>query len=271
MSLRFKEEGHIYESDDGIKWTGVTSFVGMFKKKFDPKTSSEKSSRNKNSKWYGLTPKRIREIWEKETNRAIDLGNWYHDQRESDMLELKTLERDGVSVPIFKPCIEDGVKIAPDQKLVDGIYPEHFVYLKSVGICGQADRVEIVNGKINIIDYKTNKEIKEKGYVNWEGLSEKMFNPINHLDNCNLIHYNLQLSIYAYIIKKHNPKLNIGDLVIQHVKFESDGDDDYGYPITRLVNGEPVIKEIKMYNLPYLKQEVINMINWLKDKKTLNI
>ena len=162
MSLRFKEEGHIYESDDGIKWTGVTSFVGMFKKRFDPKTSSEKSSRNKKSKWYGLTPKRIREIWEKETNRAIDLGNWYHDQRESDMLELKTLERDGVSIPIFKPCIEDGVKIAPDQKLVDGIYPEHFVYLKSAGLCGQADRVEIVNGKINIIDYKTNKKSKKR-------------------------------------------------------------------------------------------------------------
>ena len=183
------------------------------------------------------------------------------------MLELKTLERDGVSVPIFKPCIEEGVKVAPDQKLVDGIYPEHFVYLKSAGLCGQADRVEIVNGKINIIDYKTNKEIKEKGYVNWEGISDKMFNPISHLDNCNLIHYNLQLSIYAYIIKKHNPKLKIGDLVIQHVKFESDGDDEYGYPITRLVNGDPVIKEIKMYNLPYLKDEVRSMIMWLKDRQ----
>tara|TARA_Y100000592_G_scaffold73042_1_gene113668 strand:- start:611 stop:1420 length:810 start_codon:yes stop_codon:yes gene_type:complete len=267
MSLRFKEEGHIYESDDGILWTGVTSFVGMFKKKFDPKKISEKSAKNKRSKWYGLTPKRIREIWENETKRAVDLGNWYHNERESDMLEFKTLERDGVSVPIFKPCIEEGVKIAPKQKLVDGIYPEHFVYLKSAGLCGQADRVEIVNGKINIIDYKTNKEIKEKSYVNWEGISDKMFNPISHLDNCNLIHYNLQLSIYAYIIKKHNPKLKIGNLVIQHVKFESEGEDEYGYPITKLSNGNPVIKDIKMYNLPYLKDEVLSMIMWLKDKQ----
>ena len=27
----------------------------------------------------------------------------------------------------------------------------------------------------------------------------------------------LQLSLYAYIIKKHNPKLKIGKLQIQHV------------------------------------------------------
>ena len=28
-----------------------------------------------------------------------------------------------------------------------------------------------------------------------------MYNPISHLDDCNLNHYNLQLSIYMYIIK----------------------------------------------------------------------
>ena len=55
-----------------------------------------------------------------------------------------------------------GTKIAPDQKLSNGVYPEHFVYLKSLGICGQADLVTIVNGKINIIDYKTNVKISFK-------------------------------------------------------------------------------------------------------------
>ena len=36
------------------------------------------------------------------------------------------------------------------------------VYLKSARLCGQADLVEIVNGYINITDYKTNKEIKRE-------------------------------------------------------------------------------------------------------------
>lgn len=270
MAIIFKEEGHVYEStdQDKINWTSVTSFIGMFKPKFDAKAQAKKSANNKRSKWYGMTEKEILQAWDNETQRAIGLGNWYHNQRESDMLDFKTIERHGVEVPIIKPIIdEQGTKIAPEQKLKDGVYPEHLVYLKSIGLCGQADLVEIVNGYINITDYKTNKEIKEKGFTNWEGITSKLYNPVSHLDDCNLNHYNLQLSIYAYIIKKHNPKLKIGKLTVQHVKFKQVGTDKNGYPINERVNGEPVIEEVKMYNLPYLKDEVRNLIMWYKDNK----
>ena len=269
MAISFKEEGHIYQSTDGedIKWLSVTSFIGMFKPKFDQLSQAKKSAKNKHSKWYGMDPAEIVKAWEAETDRAIKLGNWYHSQREADILDFKTIERDGIEIPIIKPVIEDGVKIAPNQKLTDGMYPEHLVYLKSAGLCGQADLVEIIYGTINITDYKTNKEIKESGFTNWEGITSKMYHPISHLDDCNLNHYNLQLSIYAYIIKKHNPTFNIGRLTIQHVKFKQIGTDSKGYPINEHVNGEPVIEDIKMYNLPYLKDEVTSLIMWLKDKK----
>lgn len=268
MAVIFKEEGHVYESNDheNINWTSVTSFIGMFKPKFDAKAQAKKSAKNKKSKWYGMTEKEILTAWENETQRAIKLGNFYHNQREADILDFETIERDGFELPIVKPVIsENGTKIAPNQKLQDGVYPEHFVYLKSLGICGQADLVEIVDGYINITDYKTNKEIKEKGFTNWEGITSKMFNPVNNLDDCNLNHYSLQLSIYAYIIKKHNPKLKIGKLVIQHVKFKQVGEDKHGYPINEHVNGEPVLDEIKMYEVPYLKQEIASLILWRKD------
>ena len=268
MAVIFKEEGHVYESNDQekIDWTSVTSFIGKFKPKFDATGQAKKSAKNKRSKWYGMTEKEILAAWESETQRAIGLGNWYHNQREADMLDFKTIERHGVEVPIIKPLVNDeGVKTAPEQKLKDGVYPEHFVYLKSTQLCGQADLVEVVNGYINITDYKTNKEIKEKGFTNWEGITSKMYNPVSHLDDCNLNHYNLQLSIYAYIIKKHNPKLKIGDLVVQHVKFKQVGADKNGYPINEHVDGEPVIEEIKMYNLPYLKDEVGTLMMWHKD------
>ena len=42
-------------------------------------------------------------------------------------------------------------------------------------------------------------------------------------------------------------------------------DDKYGYPINKVENGEPIIEDIKMYNLPYLKDEVTSLIMWLKD------
>jgi hypothetical protein len=273
MAVVFKEDGHIYQSldenleKDKINWTSVTSFIAKFKPKFDKEAVAKKSCKNKRSKWYGLKPKEVINIWEKESQRAIDLGNWYHNQRESDMLDFKTIEREGVEIPIIKPIVDsNGVKIAPNQKLEPGVYPEHFAYLKSACICGQADLVEIVNGKVNITDYKTNKEIKEKGFVNWEGITSKMFKPLTHLDDCNLNHYNIQLSLYMYIILKHNPKLKPGKLTIQHVSFEKEKDDKNGYPINKYdSNGEPIIKEIKMYNLPYLKDEVRSLIMWIKD------
>tara|TARA_R110000765_G_scaffold357274_1_gene447375 strand:+ start:2314 stop:3147 length:834 start_codon:yes stop_codon:yes gene_type:complete len=273
MAVIFKEDGHVYESldenldKDKINWTSVTSFIGKFKPKFDRDKQAKKSSKNKRSKWYGMTPNEIKKAWDNETQRAIGLGNWYHNQREENLCEFKSIEREGVIVPIIRPIIDKaGIKIAPGQKLSDGVYPEHFVYLKSLSLCGQADLVSIVNGNINILDYKTNKEIKEKGFTNWEGITSKMFNPVNNLDECNLSHYNLQMSLYAYIIKKHNPKLKIGKLQIQHVSFEKEGENEFGYPITKYNDqNEPIIKKIKMYNLPYLKDEIDSLVMWLKD------
>ena len=272
MAVIFREEDHSYTSidenleKDNITWTSVTTLVGKFKPKFDSKAQSKKSVKNKKSKWFGLTPEEVRDIWENETKRAIKLGNWYHNQREEGILDFKTIEREGVEVPIIRPIMDaNGIKIAPEQKMEPGVYPEHFAYLKSAAICGQADLVTVVNNKINIIDYKTNKEIKEKGFTNWEGITSKMFKPVNHLDDCNLNHYSLQLSLYAYIIKKHNPTLKVGGLALQHVKFKIAGMDKNGYPISELTNGEPVIDDVKIYELPYLKDEVRSIIMWLKD------
>lgn len=266
MSLYFKEEGHIYKSlEDDIQWTSVTSFIGKFKKPFDAKGVANKVSKNKKSKWYGIPPEKILDIWKAEGERATTLGTWYHNQRENDIISLGEMERNGLVVPIIKPIIEDGVKYAPEQKLKDGIYPEHFVYLKSAGICGQIDYLEVVNSIINIKDYKTNKEIKTESYVNWEGISDKMAAPLNHLDDCNFYHYALQMSIYAYIVHKHNPRLKVGKLTLQHVKFKQLGEDINGYPIYEQDNGEPVVESTELYDVPYLKKEVIDLIHYKKE------
>ena len=53
MAVIFKEEGHIYESlnedleKDKVKWTSVTSFIGMFKPKFDRDGQAKRSSKKK--------------------------------------------------------------------------------------------------------------------------------------------------------------------------------------------------------------------------------
>jgi hypothetical protein len=179
------------------------------------------------------------------------------------------LLKTSLGVPVIAPVEEiDGLKQAPSQRLDPGVYPEHMVFLKSAGICGQSDLVEVVNGCVNITDYKTNKEIKTESFKDWEGISEKLMSPVNNLDDCNFNHYSLQLSIYMYIILKHNPKLQPGKMYIHHVLFDIEGVDEFGYPITKYDhNNDPVVKEVIPMEIPYLKDEVISIINWLHDNR----
>ncbi len=271
MSVIFKAENHKYESIDpteAINWTSVTSFVGMFKKKFDAEAQAIKSSNNKRSKWYGIDPKEIQTIWSNEGSRAVINGSWYHDEREADLMSIDTIQRMGVNIPIIKPIVENGIKRAPVQRLTEGIYPEHFVYLKSVGLCGQSDRVEVVRDIVDVIDYKTNKEIKKEGFKSWDGITEKMLGPCSHLDDCNFNHYALQLSTYMYIILKHNPTYKPGKLTLHHIIFEKEGDDKFGYPILKKNHEDkPIVKSVIPYEVPYLKTEVRNMINFIQESK----
>jgi hypothetical protein len=269
--IKFNADNHSYSSIDGeaIDWISVTTLVSHFKKPFDAKKVAEKVSKSKKSKWSGVDPNTIQQIWNNESDRSLMLGTWYHNQRETDLCSLASLEREGVTVPVFKPSeVTQGVKIAPLQKLEPGVYPEHMVYLRSVGICGQSDLVEVVNGKVNIIDYKTNKEIKKESYTNWEGQSEKLLPPVDSLDDCNFYHYALQLSIYMYIILKHNPKLKPGRIFIHHISFEIEAEDDWGYPIIKKDNnGDPILKEVKPMPVPYLVDEVLAIMHYLHDNK----
>lgn len=271
MILRFLPEHHKYESiqPDGIEWMSVTSFISMFKQPFDAQSISLKSSKNKKSKWFGMSPEEIQKAWKAESKRAIDLGTWYHDCREKDICSFSTLERYGVEMMVNTPIYENGVKLSPSQKLQDsGIYPEHLVYLKSAGLCGQSDLVEVIRNKVMITDYKTNKEIKMESYTNWEGISQKMKAPVSHLDDCNLNHYALQLSLYMFIILKHNPRLEPGQLTIHHILFEEAGRDKWDNPITALdTTGNPIVKDVVMYDVPYLKKEIISLIHWLQDNR----
>jgi len=273
MAVKFLPEDHKYVSVDpaeDISWMSVTSLISKLKQPFEAEKIAEKSSKNKRSKWYGMTKDQILSVWKAESERAITVGNWYHNQREEDLLGLDSIERHGKVIPIMQPQADtSGLKVAPDQRLTDGMYPEHFVYMKSLGICGQSDLVEVIDGVVHITDYKTNKEIRSESYKDWEGLSQKMNHPVSHLDDCNLNHYNLQLSIYMYMILKHNPKLKPGTLMIQHIMFEDEGKDPNGYPILKTnTDGDPVIKDIIYYDIPYLKNEVLALVKWFQDNKS---
>lgn len=269
-TLKFEEEGHKYYTDDGFEWISVTKLISQFKEPFDAPKVAERCSKGKNPKYKGKTAEQILEMWDKENKRATDLGSWYHNQREKATLECNTITRDGIELPIISPLMDGKIKKAPDQALIPGIYPEHLVYLKSASICGQADRVEVVGDRIDVYDYKTNKEIKMEGYEFWDGSKKMMLGPVRHLEDCEFNHYALQLSVYMYVMLKYNYNLNPGVLEIHHIEFEKEGEDENGFPILATdAAGDPIISKVTPIKLPYLKKEVIAMLKWLKEHKKM--
>lgn len=262
--IQFEELGHKYTSiiPDDIRWQSVTSIIHKLIEPFDAPTQARKSSRNTKSKWYGVEPADILKAWDDERERSVALGSWYHRMKENELLNAGVLYQ----LPVYQSPFEAGIKKALPQELGDGIYPEHIVYLPSAGICGQSDKPAVFGKKLYITDYKTSKEIRREGYKNWEGDTKKMLAPVNHLDDCEFNHYALQLSIYAYIIIKHNPHLEVGQLSIEHVTFETDHLDKWGYPVHKLTpEGSPIIHDVQLIEVPYMRKEVVDILNWLKN------
>lgn len=262
--VNFIESTHSYFSPDSpeINWTSVTSVVGKLHEEFNEVEGALKSSRNKKSKWYGLPVEEIKKAWKDENTRSKDLGHWYHKKREDALYQ-----REDRAV-YMSPVNEDNVKVALDQKLTPGLYPEHLVYLISAGVCGQSDLVEVTDTSFSITDYKTCKEIKRESWKNWEGDSKKMLGVCKHLDDCHFYHYAIQLSLYAYIIWRANPRLKVGKLTIEHVKFEEAGRDKYDYPIYKKNEyDECIVKDIELIEVPYLGSEAQAIINSYRQKK----
>jgi hypothetical protein len=247
--IKFIEDNHQYVDllDGSTDWTSVTTLIH----KFEPKKDWGEI-RRKYAKKHGLSEEEVAIRWSNENIKAVNRGTKFHAQREAELLSCETITIEDKPLFICRPIIDNnGHKIAPNQKLSDGIYPELMVAMKSAKICGQADYVEIINGRINIKDYKTNKELKWNGFINWEGIEEMMTGPLSHIPNCNGWLYALQLNTYAYIIRKNNPTLKLGKLELLHIRF-----DEYDE-----------VSEVIPHVLPDLQSSVHNMIEYYKTNK----
>lgn len=272
MAVKFHPDNHKYESIDifnPIEWKSASKIPSMFKEPFKDDMHI-KSSNKKGGKWYGIAPQEILDIWKTENVRSTTLGTWYHEKEEAKLLGKTHDFRYGKELPIIRSIWENGWKIAPDQKLQDGIYPEHLAYLLSLGVCGQFDEIIVCDGVVYVDDHKSNKDLLKPPYKNWEGITKKMLPPLMHIEDSKLAEYSLQLSVGMYMVLRHNPQLKAGDMTLNHVTFEIEGENQYGYPITKLdENSEPILKGVEKLKVPYLKREVELMFEVIKQERAL--
>lgn len=214
--FHFEEIPHIYWWIDknGNRKQASTSMTALIHSHSQPFDKEAMASRT--AKKMGIPKQEVLDMWDftnefsKVKGTHIHAYNEYKWQgKEYTYPKEKIIEQFGNDVlePVWSQLTKIADKFYQDYK--DRIIPiglELVVGDEELEICGSIDFLcySIKLKSLIIIDYKSNKEIKFEPYNN-----QKMTGCLAHLDDCNYIHYSLQLNGYQYILeKKTGLKLN---------------------------------------------------------------
>ena len=213
------------------------------KKKFDDKYVTK----------FGIQPEtfiqkkyEILDAWKTKNEVACERGTAIHKMHEDRHMSGNTKELQHLGLGgTFKLYTTN--KIIPRES---GIYPELLMHRISedgkLRIAGQADLVIIDGTDVHLLDYKTNAEIKKSSYYNPTTRQRQMMQyPLNNIQDCNYMHYQLQLSLYMWMILKAHPELTPKSLTIIHYDHKD---------------------KMTLYDIPYLEKDVERMLAYYKGK-----
>ena len=254
--IRFIEDTHRYVSEDGRELISVSAFTDKFKEKIDWEKIAKRSAAKLTKEGTPTTAKQLLAQWEKKRVESASVGTLYHAIREQQLMDsdCKT-----------KACTYEGkdkwsIPIADLENNMT--YPELMIYDFDYMICGQSDKVIVKDNTIHVWDYKTDAEIKFKGYSSEWKAATKLLKPLQHLEECNANVYSIKMSLYMYLLWKANRgKLKIGEIIIEHISLKRDPKND-NIPI--LIDGKPVEIGRTTIKLPYRKKEVQAMLSTIK-------
>lgn len=177
----------------GDKFISVTTFIQQFHKPFETELWSKKKAEQ-----AGVPQEWILKEWKQKNDYANDVGTQTHDWIENYFNEIwKTL-----------PTNEDVIhRINKFNKIyakkLHKLEPLKFevrVFSKKWKIAGMIDALFLYNGKIYILDYKTNKDFTTDSHP--KGKYEKLLEPFADYWKNHLNEYSIQLSMYALILRE---------------------------------------------------------------------
>ena len=293
--LYFTEEGHKYNDDLGNIYTSVTTLIHQYANTFDADYWAHKKAREqgKSEKQIRAEWNRIKD---EACERGTATHNGIEDAIKSVSKfkeAIKYLEevKSGRCITIAdipdlipRPLDVEEFKVATNNKYPEIyrvfdfytergyiIYSEIGAFLIDYLISGTIDIFCYRPTDFVILDWKTNRDgLKfEAGYYKkdkstipnqltneWIKKKQNMLPPLNHLDDCNGMHYTMQLSLYAIMaeIILDIPCVGLG---LCHIgspwvlnKYGQPLRDNEGYHVDP--NGE---ETVKWFKIQYLKNE----------------
>lgn len=303
VRLIFKEEGHKYNDTFGNEYKSTTTllhdYVPKFNKNYWLKKKAKElgiSEKRLAQQWQDITDEACSRGT--KTHNGLEDGikgsSMFKEavkhmiRPDGEMITIADLPNININVKELK--LNDFIELTENKypKIYEvlgyytnsgyKIYAEIGAFLIDYLISGTIDVLCIRDDKFVIGDWKTNRGgLKfEAGYYkkdktqkpnqltdNWVAKKEFLLPPLSHLQHCNGCIYNLQLSMYAFMVETILGIPNAG-LWLCHI----DSDfvlNEYGMP-KRFPDGlyhikKNPIEKVTLFKMKYLKQEIINILS----------
>lgn len=303
VRLIFKEDGHKYNDTLGNEYKSTTTLLHDYAPKFDKEYWLKRKAKELNisekrlaKQWQDITD----EACDRGTKTHNGLEDGikkssmfkeavkYMIKDNGEMITIADLPDINMNVRELK--VNDFIELTENKypKIYEvlgyyssagyKIYAEIGAFLIDYLLSGTIDVLCIRDDQFVIGDWKTNRGgLKfESGYYKkdktqkpaqqtdvWVNKKEFLLPPVNNLPNCNGSLYNLQLSVYAFMVETILGIPNAG-LWLCHI----DSDfvlNEYGMP-KRFPDGlyhikKDPVEKVTLHKMKYLKKEVINILS----------
>ena len=262
--IQFIEATHQYLTEEKEELKSVSKFTEQFKEKVNWGEIAKRKAIKLTKEGTITSSEDILAKWNLKGTITRSIGTLLHKDEEEALINTEAPEFYGTKcekkISEYQGECKYSIPINTLQN--NTVYPELMIYDLDYMICGQSDKVIVVNNKINIWDYKTDQEISFQAFSNKWVKPRKLLPPLSHLDDCNGNIYSIKMSLYMYMLWKANKgKFKPGEIVIEHKNLLRDVEMD-NIPI--LENGKPIITKTEQIRLPYRKSEVQAMLKTVK-------
>jgi len=198
-TVTFTEDAHTYTDDRGMTYRSVSSVLKQFSPPFDDvKIAARIAARR------GVKAEDVIAEWRAAGRAACRYGTRVHEVAEWALRDPGAghiygapphAPEDLTEATVFPLAAKTAANVG-DYARSGGrrLYIEQLLAAPSLGIAGTCDVLIATDDSIELVDWKTNKDL-QKTYGS-------MLEPIAHLDDSPLTKYYLQINLYWRIIKE---------------------------------------------------------------------
>lgn len=240
--FKFYEDGHYYTYKDKPISIGATGLIEQYTQDFDAQAVAERVAAKQDK-----SVQEILDEWKTKNVIACEKGHLGHLYAQSlwsgeNIQESMKNATEPVKM-LLEGILEQANSFYKDyQDRLEHLYDEYVIGSEEYNLASAIDHLFInkLTGGLVLVDYKTNSDIHKT-----ERYAKQMKVPLSHLKDFTLNHYYIQLSIYKYLVEKYT-NLKIEEMFI--VYFSEN------------------IKNYEIIEIPYLKNEVIKILENRREK-----